>query len=178
MICVCVCIYIYIYIYIYILSASAPRGWAVTHQKSLVFLIVNVCSTLYNWYRHANNIILWKNEFPKVKFHWNKSEVPLEHATENPLEDSSEIHWTSGNPLEHTTDKGKSVGKTTNIPLERATENPRLFLRCWFLVCTLLPSRRPLQPCRHHRDRGDEAQRHAERRHPALHLLPGRAWVI
>ena len=34
----------------------------------------------------------------------HNSEIPLENATEGPLDISSKIHWESDNPLENTTD--------------------------------------------------------------------------
>ena len=76
-----------------------------------------------------------------------KSEIPLEKATDNPLDISRE------NPLDKWQSFGnyhwkwnyvgkchwKSIGNCHWKSIGKCHWNPQLFLRCWFLVCNLLP---------------------------------------
>ena len=121
-ICICICIYIYIYICIEReISLSLSLAQARLSAAS-------ACNTAQGKRFHTGN---------------RKGEITWGNATESPLDNSSE------NPL----DKWQSFGTyrwkvklcwkmplTIHCnPLDNATENPRWFLRCWFIVCNMLP---------------------------------------
>ena len=86
-VCMYMCVYIYIYIYIIRSRTASSRGTA---------------TSAATWRRTAapgtqSKILRTRN---------HKSEIPLENATDDLLEHSSEqIHWKSDNPSEHTADK-------------------------------------------------------------------------
>ena len=73
--------------------------------------------------------------------HQKSQKHPFQHATEHPLDNSSENPlgtWQS-NPVETTTEYCHDFGKCHWKSLWKYHWNPRLFLRCWFLVCNRLP---------------------------------------
>ena len=49
------------------------------------------------------------------------------------------IHWTSDNSLDIPLKSELPFEHVTESPWENATENPGSVLRCWFLVCNILP---------------------------------------
>ena len=70
-----------------------------------------------------------------------REEHPLEYATEHPLWTIPvNIHWTSDNPLEHTSEKWNSVGNTQlkvhwEMPLKSKVISEDRFLVC--NICSL-----------------------------------------